>query len=61
MPEIDLIVGGHSHELLGEGETVNETLIVQVGSHGRYAGIVEVKPATSGTKRFVANARIEAL
>jgi 2',3'-cyclic-nucleotide 2'-phosphodiesterase (5'-nucleotidase family) len=36
----DLIVGGHSHEVLPEGEKVGNALIVQAGSHGRYAGVV---------------------
>jgi 2',3'-cyclic-nucleotide 2'-phosphodiesterase (5'-nucleotidase family) len=41
-PEIDLIIGGHTHVVLEHGERVAETLIVQAGSHGRYVGRVEV-------------------
>lgn len=35
---IDMIVGGHSHTRLNEGEWVNGVLIVQAGSSGRYLG-----------------------
>lgn len=43
VPGIDLIVGGHSHNVLPEGELVaGRTLIVQAGSHGRHFGIVKV-------------------
>jgi 2',3'-cyclic-nucleotide 2'-phosphodiesterase (5'-nucleotidase family) len=42
---IDLIIGGHSHELLPQGERIHDTLIVQAGSHGRYAGVVNVEMA----------------
>ncbi|HSV74109.1 MAG TPA: metallophosphoesterase [Chthonomonadales bacterium] len=42
VPGIDLIVGGHTHALLPEGQRVGSTLIVQAGSHGRAGGVVEV-------------------
>ena len=42
VPGIDLIVGGHSHDTLPEGERVGETLIVQAGSHGRFYGRVDI-------------------
>jgi len=42
---VDLIIGGHSHETLPEGERMGDSLIVQAGSHGRYAGIVEAELA----------------
>jgi 2',3'-cyclic-nucleotide 2'-phosphodiesterase (5'-nucleotidase family) len=41
-PEIDLIVGGHSHVVLETGESVNGVLIVQAGSIGRYLGTVRI-------------------
>jgi 2',3'-cyclic-nucleotide 2'-phosphodiesterase (5'-nucleotidase family) len=40
---IDLIIGGHTHVVLEQGERVGETLIVQAGSHGRYVGRVEAQ------------------
>ena len=39
---IDLIVDGHSHTNLPEGMVVNNTLIVQAGSHDKYLGVVEI-------------------
>lgn len=37
-PEIDIILGGHSHTVLKQPEQVGKTLIFQAGSHGRYVG-----------------------
>lgn len=39
-PELDCIIGGHSHVLLSEPKVVNGVPIVQAGSHGRFAGKV---------------------
>ncbi|WP_080875126.1 bifunctional metallophosphatase/5'-nucleotidase [Oceanobacillus timonensis] len=41
-PDIDVIIGGHTHHLLEEGETVNRTLITAAGKHCYYAGEVEL-------------------
>ena len=38
-PEIDLILGGHSHTVLTEPERIGNTWICQGGSHGRFAGV----------------------
>ena len=38
VPEIPLIVGGHSHVALRGGERVGETLIVQAGAYGEQLG-----------------------
>ncbi|MEA3495727.1 MAG: bifunctional UDP-sugar hydrolase/5'-nucleotidase [Bacteroidota bacterium] len=38
VPELDLIVGGHSHTYLDEAEIVGNTKIVQTASYGRYIG-----------------------
>lgn len=40
VPELDLIVGGHTHVVLEQPEWVNGVPIVQAGSHGRYFGQV---------------------
>lgn len=55
-PQIDLIIGGHSHDLLKNGEKVNQTWITQTGKWGNYVGdvslelqdhrVVEIKPTT---------------
>lgn len=41
-PQIDLIVGGHSHDLLKHGERVNGVWIVQTGKWGHYIGDVRL-------------------
>ncbi|MDX9916803.1 MAG: 5'-nucleotidase C-terminal domain-containing protein [Gudongella sp.] len=40
---IDIIVDGHSHTVLEEGNLVNGTLIVQAGNYTNYIGIVKVE------------------
>lgn len=37
-PEIDVIVGGHTHHLLRDGELINDTLLTAAGKHGMYVG-----------------------
>jgi len=41
-PEINIIIGGHSHSVLREPLAIGETLIVQAGSHGRYLGQLDL-------------------
>jgi 2',3'-cyclic-nucleotide 2'-phosphodiesterase (5'-nucleotidase family) len=47
-PEIDLILGGHTHHILHEGKLVNNCLLGAAGKHGLYTGhaILEVDPST---------------
>lgn len=47
LPELALIVGGHSHTLLSEGEQLNGVLIAQTGSYAENLGRVdlEIDPA----------------
>lgn len=40
-PELDLILGGHSHHVLDPPEIVSEVPILQAGSHARFYGIAE--------------------
>jgi len=42
MPELDVIVGGHSHTRVDPAETVNGVLIAQTGSDNRYLGRVDL-------------------
>lgn len=60
VPGIDLIVGGHSHVVLEQGERVGETLIVQAGSRGSHLGRVEVRRGASGSGTQL-NAVLESL
>lgn len=40
-PELDLIFGGHSHDVLDPPELVSDVPILQAGSHGRFYGVTE--------------------
>ncbi len=42
VPEIDLIVGGHSHTAIPEPERIGDTLIVQASAEGRRIGRLEL-------------------
>ncbi|XTP56770.1 bifunctional UDP-sugar hydrolase/5'-nucleotidase [Niallia sp. Krafla_26] len=37
-PEIDVVIGGHTHHILHEGKLVNETLLTCAGKYGMYVG-----------------------
>lgn len=41
-PEIDLIIGGHTHHVLTNGQLVNETLLAAAGQFGDYIGYIKV-------------------
>ncbi|HEY0866398.1 MAG TPA: hypothetical protein VGE01_03410, partial [Fimbriimonas sp.] len=40
-PEIDVILGGHSHTVLKTPERVGDTFVCQGGSHCRFVGVYE--------------------
>ncbi|MFM9872150.1 MAG: metallophosphoesterase [Fimbriimonadaceae bacterium] len=40
-PEIDIILGGHSHTVLESPRKINQTVMCQTGSHGRYLGVYD--------------------
>lgn len=42
-PQIDLIVGGHSHDLLKHGEKVNGVWLTQTGKWGNYVGNIHME------------------
>lgn len=44
---VDLILGGHSHDLTPEPLWRGKTAVVQGGSHGRYLGELELDPGDS--------------
>ncbi len=43
MPELDAIIGGHSHTRVDPAETVNGVLVAQAGSDNRFLGRVELR------------------
>ncbi len=40
MPELDLILGGHSHTVVGDDKFVGRTLVTQTGSRLKYANVI---------------------
>lgn len=42
VPGIDLILGGHSHDMVDPPVRVDNTWVVQAGSHGRFAGMYDL-------------------
>ncbi len=50
-PEIDVIIGGHTHHLLQTGETVHETILTAAGKHCNYVG--EVMLTVDSSKQIV--------
>jgi 5'-nucleotidase len=42
LPELDLIIGGHSHSTLPDGELVNGVLVAQAGDNARFLGRVDL-------------------
>lgn len=51
-PEIDVILGGHTHHILHEGKNVGFTLLAGAGKYGYYTGHVTLKVEES-TKRMI--------
>ncbi|MCU0276822.1 MAG: bifunctional metallophosphatase/5'-nucleotidase [Acidobacteria bacterium] len=43
MPELDVIIGGHSHTRVDPAETVNGVLVAQAGSDNRFLGRIELR------------------
>lgn len=43
MPELDVIIGGHSHTLVQEPKIINNVLVTQTGSNLNYAGVTTLK------------------
>ena len=42
MPELDVIIGGHSHTRVDPAETINGVLVAQAGSDGAFLGRVDL-------------------
>ncbi|MRX72004.1 bifunctional metallophosphatase/5'-nucleotidase [Bacillus lacus] len=41
-PEIDIIIGGHTHHVLPQGKMVNTVLLAGAGKYGQYVGYIAV-------------------
>lgn len=49
-PEIDVILGGHTHHTLPEGKLVGQTLLAGAGKHGKYVGHVTLQVGDQTSK-----------
>ncbi|MGV3465979.1 MAG: bifunctional metallophosphatase/5'-nucleotidase [Heyndrickxia sp.] len=49
-PEIDIILGGHTHHVLPEGKNIYNTLLAAAGKHGNYVGAVTLELDTESKR-----------
>lgn len=50
-PEIDVILGGHTHHTLPVGKLVGQTLLAGAGKHGKYVGHVTLQVGDQNSKQ----------
>lgn len=50
IPELDLIISAHDHQLFSEAQIVNGTIINSAGYYGNYVGVVEIDVTESGVR-----------
>ena len=55
VPGIDLIIDGHSHNVIEEGMMVNETMIVMAGEYSKYLGYVDLTVDNGNLSNIEAN------
>lgn len=55
---LDVIIGGHTHHLLENGEMVNETLLTAAGKHGQYFGEINLFDKEAKTYAVVTDYQI---
>ncbi|MCC6441870.1 MAG: metallophosphatase [Armatimonadetes bacterium] len=48
VPELDIIIGGHSHTALSEPERIGSAFIAHAGSHERFLGCLELEVRQGG-------------
>jgi 5'-nucleotidase len=41
-PELDIVIGGHSHDVLPQPVVYGDVPVVQAGAHGRYLGVLDL-------------------
>lgn len=46
-PDIDLIIGGHTHHVLQKGKKINSTLVAGAGKYGQYIGYISIEINTN--------------
>ncbi|MDR3350294.1 MAG: bifunctional metallophosphatase/5'-nucleotidase [Prevotellaceae bacterium] len=52
IPGIDIIISGHSHTLLPEPLTANQTVIASAGCHAEYLGVLTINADTKKLLRY---------
>lgn len=52
VPQIDVIVSGHSHTILTKPKMIGKTMIVSCGRYGRYLGMLKIVCQTKGAVRL---------
>ncbi len=52
VPQIDMIISGHSHTILTKPKIVGKTMIVSCGRYGRYLGMLKIVCQTKGAVRL---------
>jgi 2',3'-cyclic-nucleotide 2'-phosphodiesterase (5'-nucleotidase family) len=52
---IDLIIDGHSHNVLEKGMMINDTMIVMAGEYSKYLGYVDLKIENGNVSNIKAN------
>ena len=57
-PEIDLILGAHTHHVLPEGEQVNRSLLAATGKYGDFVGHVMLRFDTAEQKLVYSDAQL---
>jgi 2',3'-cyclic-nucleotide 2'-phosphodiesterase (5'-nucleotidase family) len=55
VPGIDLIIDGHSHNVIEEGMMVNDTMIVMAGEYSKYLGYVDLTVENGNVSNIKAN------
>ena len=53
VPGIDIVIGGHSHDLFDKAVLRDGKIIVQAGSHGRWLGELRVAVDAAGRLKFL--------
>lgn len=61
VPDIDLIIGGHTHHLLEEPLRIGTTMITAAGKFGRYLGHIAFRKNTTDGKPVVVEGRCVAV
>ncbi|MGQ4667351.1 bifunctional metallophosphatase/5'-nucleotidase [Metabacillus halosaccharovorans] len=57
-PDIDVIIGGHTHHVLPEGKEINQTLIAGAGKYGLYIGHISLTIDTEEKKIMTQKATV---